>query len=87
MKIVNLDGHTTNPGDLSWDGIKELGEYTVYDRTAPEEIVERVMARRECPKCKAVYNMILNKLHNRNYRVKIILHIRHFNIRNCTAGR
>lgn len=41
MKIVNLDGHTTNPGDLSWDGIKELGEYTVYDRTAPEEIVER----------------------------------------------
>lgn len=41
MKIVNLDGHTTNPGDLSWDGIKELGDYTVYERTAPDEIVER----------------------------------------------
>ena len=34
-----------------------------------------------------VHYIIVNKLHNRNYRVKIILHIRHFNIRNCTAGR
>lgn len=34
MKIVNLDGYTTNPGDLSWDGIKRFGDYTVYDRTA-----------------------------------------------------
>jgi len=41
MKIVNLDGYTTNPGDLSWDGIKRLGNYTVYDRTAPEQIIER----------------------------------------------
>ncbi|MDE5983693.1 MAG: D-2-hydroxyacid dehydrogenase [Eubacterium sp.] len=41
MKIVNLDGITTNPGDLSWDGIKKFGDYTVYDRTSPEQIVER----------------------------------------------
>ncbi len=41
MKIVNLDGCTTNPGDLSWEGIEKLGDYTVYDRTAPEQIVER----------------------------------------------
>lgn len=41
MKIVNLDGCTTNPGDLSWEGIEKLGEYTVYDRTAPDKIVER----------------------------------------------
>lgn len=41
MKIVNLDGFTTNPGDLSWDGIKKLGDYTVYDRTSPEQIIER----------------------------------------------
>lgn len=41
MKIVNLDGVTTNPGDLSWEGIEKLGDYTVYDRTAPSEIVER----------------------------------------------
>ncbi len=41
MKIVNLDGCTTNPGDLSWEGIEKLGEYTVYDRTSPDEIIKR----------------------------------------------
>lgn len=41
MKIVNLDGITTNPGDLSWDGIEKFGDYTVYDRTSPEQIIER----------------------------------------------
>ena len=30
-------------------------------QTPTEEIIERVLARRECPKCKSVYNMILNK--------------------------
>lgn len=29
--------------------------------TPIEEIIERVLARRECPKCKRVYNMVLNK--------------------------
>ena len=29
--------------------------------TPTDEIIERVMARRECPNCKRVYNMILNK--------------------------
>ena len=44
MKIVILDGFTANPGDLSWDGLKELGELgelEVYDRTAPEQLLER----------------------------------------------
>lgn len=41
MKIVVLDGYTENPGDLSWDSLRELGELTVYDRTAPEEAVSR----------------------------------------------
>ena len=41
MKIVVLDGYAANPGDLSWDGLRELGELTVYDRTAPEEVSER----------------------------------------------
>ena len=41
MKIVELDGYAANPGDLSWDGFKELGELTVYDRTAPEDVLER----------------------------------------------
>lgn len=41
MKIVNLDGFTTNPGDLSWEGIERLGDYTVYERTSPDEIIKR----------------------------------------------
>ena len=36
-------------------------DLVVYLTTPTEEIVERVMARRECPKCKRVYNMILSK--------------------------
>ena len=41
MKIVILDGFTANPGDLSWEALEGLGELTVYDRTRPEETVER----------------------------------------------
>ncbi len=41
MKIVALDGYAANPGDLSWDELKALGECGIYDRTAPEEVLER----------------------------------------------
>ncbi len=41
MRIVVLDGYTLNPGDLSWDPLKRLGNLTVYDRTAPELLLER----------------------------------------------
>ncbi len=41
MKIVILDGFTVNPGDLSWEGIENLGNCTIYDRTAPEETIDR----------------------------------------------
>ncbi len=42
MKLVILDGYTENPGDLSWDWIKDLGcELTVYNLTPPQLIVER----------------------------------------------
>ena len=44
-KIVILDGYTENPGDLSWERIKELGDVTVYDRTSYDEsdlIAERI---------------------------------------------
>lgn len=41
MKIVVLDGYVLNPGDLSWDGIKELGDCTIYDRTPAELTLER----------------------------------------------
>lgn len=45
MKIVVLDGYTENPGDLSWDELKKLGDVTIYDRTAYDEsplIAERI---------------------------------------------
>ena len=41
MKIVVLDGYAANPGDISWEPWKSLGEFIVYDRTAPEELLER----------------------------------------------
>ncbi|MDE7375683.1 MAG: D-2-hydroxyacid dehydrogenase [Muribaculaceae bacterium] len=41
MKIVVLDGFVANNGDLSWDEIAGLGEFTAYDRTMPDMIVER----------------------------------------------
>ena len=40
MKIVVLDGQGVNPGDISWNRIEELGELTVYPRTAPEEVLQ-----------------------------------------------
>jgi glycerate dehydrogenase len=42
MKIVVLDGYTLNPGDISWSGLEEHGELTVYDRTPADKIVERI---------------------------------------------
>lgn len=41
MKITVLDGYGLNPGDLSWQGFEELGQLTVYDRTAPSQLLER----------------------------------------------
>ena len=41
MKIVILDGHAINPGDLSWDALRALGSLDVFDRTAEELIVHR----------------------------------------------
>lgn len=41
MKITILDGYGMNPGDMSWAPLEELGDLTVYDRTAPEQVLER----------------------------------------------
>lgn len=41
MKITILDGYGMNPGDMSWEPLEQLGELTVYDRTAPSEILGR----------------------------------------------
>lgn len=42
MKIVVLDGYVENPGDLSWEPLAALGELTVHEFSAPEEVVERI---------------------------------------------
>jgi glycerate dehydrogenase len=41
MKIVVLDGYCLNPGDLSWDALREFGEVVVYDRTPAADVVAR----------------------------------------------
>ena len=41
MDIVVLDGYTTNPGDVSWEGLKALGHCTIHDRTPASETVAR----------------------------------------------
>lgn len=43
MKIVILDGHALNPGDLSYDCIRQFGDVTIYDRTDTEaEAIARI---------------------------------------------
>lgn len=42
MKIVVLDGYTLNPGDLSWSDLQQYGELTVYERTPPSQMAERL---------------------------------------------
>lgn len=41
-RLVVLDGHTSNPGDLSWAPLEALGELTVHARSAPEQVSERI---------------------------------------------
>lgn len=45
MNIVVLDGYTENPGDLSWEPLRALGNLTVYDRsslTDEQEAIDRI---------------------------------------------
>ncbi|MDR1611684.1 MAG: D-2-hydroxyacid dehydrogenase [Planctomycetota bacterium] len=42
MKIVVLDGYTLNPGDISWDGFRSLGEFACHDRTPADKIAARI---------------------------------------------
>ena len=44
MKISVIDGYTENPGDLSWDGLRALGEVVIYDHSTKDEaeIIRRI---------------------------------------------
>lgn len=41
MKIVVVDGYTLNPGDVSWEGVKALGDCQIFERSAMDEVVQR----------------------------------------------
>lgn len=53
MKIVVLDGFTVAQTDLSWDCLKNIADVEVYDRTAPDDVVER---------CKGAEMVLTNKV-------------------------
>lgn len=85
MKIVNLDGYTTNPGDLSWDWLSKYGEYVVYDRTSPEEVVDR------CSDADVIFvnktiitSEMLDKMPNLKY---VGLQSTGYNVIDCKAAR
>ena len=66
---VILDGYPRNIAQAEeLDKIlaekNEKVDLVVNLHTPTDEIIERVMARRQCPNCKRVYNMILNKPKN-----------------------
>jgi len=42
LKLAIFDAHTSQPGDLSWDDIACLGHLSVYERTAPHQLEERL---------------------------------------------
>lgn len=42
MKLVILDGHAVNPGDLRWDFLNVFGEVTVYEETSQEQVIPRI---------------------------------------------
>lgn len=42
MKLVILDGHAVNPGDLPWDDFKQFADLTIYERSKPEEVIQRI---------------------------------------------
>jgi len=43
--ICILDALTTNPGDLSWSALQNISFVDVFDRTAPEELLERAKGK------------------------------------------
>ena len=42
MKSVFLDCAIVNPGDISWEKIQELSDFTWYERTAREQVTGRI---------------------------------------------
>ena len=69
--IVVLDGYTLNPGDLSWDALKALGNCTIYDRTAAADVVER---------CKDAEIVLTNKVLIREAEMEQLPRLRYIGV-------
>lgn len=68
MKTVVLDAYSVNPGDLSWEKLASSGELVLYDRTRPEEVLERVKDADAVLTNKVVLNEdILSKMERTRY--------------------
>lgn len=42
LKIMVLDSMPLNPGDLDWAPLRSLGNLTLYENTAPHQVIERI---------------------------------------------
>ncbi|MGE3920834.1 MAG: D-2-hydroxyacid dehydrogenase [Gammaproteobacteria bacterium] len=83
-KIVITDGATLNPGDLSWDDLKNLGSCDIYDATPHEQIIER---------CHDAEVIITNKVPFNLATLKQLPHLKYigvtatgYNIVDCEAA-
>lgn len=64
-KIVILDAHTTNSGDLSWQPIEVHGNLHIYDRTSADEVLNRCQDADIILTNKVIFNdAIFSKLPN-----------------------
>jgi glycerate dehydrogenase len=69
MKIVFLDAYTLNPlNDLDLSILHTLGDVRLYDRTAPEQIIERakdadIILTNKCP----LNTLVISQLSNLKY--------------------
>lgn len=95
MKIVVLDGYASNPGDISWQPLAQLGELTVYDRTPPEKLHERIADAEIILLNKTLFpahafdaakNLRLISVLATGYNVIDIEAARAHNVRVCNAG-
>ncbi|MBL6990375.1 MAG: D-2-hydroxyacid dehydrogenase [Bacteriovoracaceae bacterium] len=68
MKIVILDGHTVNPGDLDWKPLEKIGDVAVYPRTSSDQVLERSMDAEIIITSKVIIDKdIINKLPKLRY--------------------
>ena len=42
MKIVVLDRPRENPNEMDWSALNTFGDVTIYDRSAPEQVIDRI---------------------------------------------